>query len=228
MSFHGFTRETFGFLQNLAQNNNKPWFEAHRQAYEKHVLIPLKALVVNLSEFMLTIDPDFEVRPAVNKAISRIYRDTRFSKDKSPFRSNMWIVFKRPIKDWKDAPGYFFEIFPDWYRYGMGFYAASRESMDRFRQAIDEDPDGFLRIVSGFMGKNLFELRGDTYKRPIDETQPEAIQTWVQRKTFYLVHSSLIDNRLFRSKLLNDLIHDFGLLGPFYRFLWKIKSGGEA
>ena len=225
MPFDGFSPQTIDFLRNLSRNNNKPWFEAHRQEYETVLLNPFKNLVADLSEFMLAVDPNFEVRPAVNKTISRIYRDTRFSRDKSPFRSNMWLVFKRPIKDWQDAPGYFFELFADWYRYGMGFYAASRQTMDRFREVVDEDPDGFLEMVFPIFEENRFELRGETYKRPIGGTRPEAVQTWVQRKSFYLVHDSPIDEGLFSSVLVGTLIQDFAHLAPLYEYIWRIRSG---
>lgn len=82
--FTGFSQNASAFLRDLAANNNKAWFEAHRQEYEEHLLEPLKALVSDLSGFMLSIDPDFMTIPAVDRTISRIYRDTRFSKDKSP------------------------------------------------------------------------------------------------------------------------------------------------
>lgn len=223
--FTGFSPETLNFLRALSVNNNKAWFEAHRQEYEDHILKPMKNLVSDMGEFMLAIDPYFEITPAVNKTISRIYRDTRFSRDKSPFRSNMWIVFKRPRKDWMDAPGYFFEIFPDWYRYGMGFYCASPTTMSRFRESIDEDPNKFLRMISFYSEGKLFTLEGEKYKKIIDENKPEEIQDWYQRKNFYLVHNSEIEDRLFSRDLVDDLIQGFRQTAPFYQYLWKIKSG---
>ena len=84
--FHGFSRRTFTALLDLGRHNYKTWFEAHRSIYETHVLQPLRDLVSDLADSMLGIDLSFEVAPAVGKTISRIYRDTRFSKDKSPFR----------------------------------------------------------------------------------------------------------------------------------------------
>ena len=119
--FSGFSAETLGFLRGLETNNNKPWFEAHRGEYQEHLLRPFQLLVAGLSEPMLAIDPHFETRPAVDRTLSRIYRDIRFSRDKSPFKTRMWLTFKRPSRDWKTAPAYFFEISPDRYRYGMGF-----------------------------------------------------------------------------------------------------------
>jgi len=123
--FQGFSPKTLTFLQEVHRNNSKTWFEQNRDTYVRYVLDPLQALVTDLSEGMLSIDPLLETRPAVNKTISRIHRDTRFSKDKSLYRDCMWITFKRPSKEWKDAPAFFFELKPDGYRFGMGYYSPS-------------------------------------------------------------------------------------------------------
>jgi len=222
--FNGFSPKTLKFLRDLGANNNKVWFEAHNEDYQRYLLEPLRNLVVELGEFMLSIDPHLEVTPAANRTISRIYRDTRFSKDKSLYRSNMWITFKRPIEDWMDAPAYFFEITPDSYRYGMGFYQASKKTMDRFREMIDDKPDEFLRLISPFSKQQLFEVAGAMYKRILDKSKTEEILNWYQRKSLYLVCNREIDDRLFGGGLVEDLLFGFGLVAPFYHYLWKVCS----
>ena len=222
LRFSGFSKETLDFLRNLKTNNNKQWFEAHKQIYQKYLLEPLQNIVMDLSEFMLSIDSYFEVRPKIDKTISRIYRDTRFSKDKSLFKNNMWITFKRPSKDWKNAPAYFFEIFPDWYRYGMGFYSASKNIMDRFRETIDNNPEKFLKTIAFYSKHQIFILEGEKYKRILDQNKSEDIQDWYQRKNFYLTCNRKIDNILLSRELVNDLIFGFGLLAPLYNYLWRI------
>ena len=225
--FNGFSPDTLKFLRRLKKNNNHEWFEAHRQNYQDYLLNPMRNLVAELCPFMLTIDQDFEITPAVNKTISRIFRDIRFTKDKSPFRANMWITFKRQIKDWKDAPAYYFEISPEFYRYGMGFFQASKDTMDRFRENIDNHPKEFRKAISFLSKQEIYALEGETYKRIRDKSKPEEIQTWYQKKNFYLAANQKISDRLFNRNLIDDLIRDFGLLAKFYAYLWKIKSGGE-
>jgi len=221
--FRGFSPETINFLRDLKKNNNKAWFEAHKHDYRLLLLEPLQSLVTDLGSFMLTIDPYFEVTPAINKTISRIYRDTRFSRDKTPFRSTMWITFKRPREDWKDAPAYFFEISSDGYRYGMGFYSASKDTMDRFREMIDEKPEVFQKAISFYSQKQPFVVEGERYKRTLDKTKPEEIQIWYQRRNLYLVCNRKVDDRLFSKELIDDLIYGFELIAPFYHFLWNLK-----
>lgn len=221
--FKGFSKDSIAFLKELKENNNKQWFESHKQDYENLLLTPLKNLVADVGNFMLSIDSYFEVRPAVNKTISRIYRDTRFSRDKSPYKTSLWITFKRPQKDWKDAPAYFFEISPDSYRFGMGFYSATPKTMEKFRELIDKKPKEFKKAISFYTKQNNFVLEGEKYKRIFDETKPKEIQNWYQRKNFYLVCNRKIGNTLFSKKLADDLISGFGSLANFYHFLLKVK-----
>lgn len=79
-SFRGFTEETIRFLHDVREQNSKEWFERNRPVYERELLEPMRDLVADLSDTMLFIDPELKTRPAVGKTISRIHRDTRFSR----------------------------------------------------------------------------------------------------------------------------------------------------
>ncbi len=222
--FNGFSKETIIFLNQLLVNNNKSWFETHKKDYENFVLQPLKNIVIALNDSMLAIDPFFETRPMINKTISRIYRDTRFSKDKSPFKTSCWITFKRPKKDWKDAPAYFFEITPEMYRYGMGFYCATPKTMALFRNLIDEKTSDFKKAITFYEKQKTFVLEGEKYKRTLNDTLPKDIQEWYQRKNFYLVCTREIDDHLFSPKLLDKLKENFETLSGLYQFLLNVRK----
>ncbi len=144
----------------------------------------MRALVADLSEHMLSIDPQLETWPAVNKTISRIHRDIRFSKDKTLYRDSMWITFKRPSAQWRDEPGFFFELRPQSYRYGMGFYAAGKETMDKLRAWIDEEPEQFRRTIAFYERQQTFVIEGECYKRLPGGPKSEPFQEWYRRKTF--------------------------------------------
>lgn len=222
--FKGFSPESLGFLHDVHWMNSREWFESRRGMYERCLLDPLRALVVDLSKKMSAIDPFFEVRPLVNKTISRIYRDTRFSRDKSLFKDRMWLTFKRPGKDWKDRPAYYFELTPDSYRYGMGYYSAAKRTMDLFRAEIDRDPGLFGRVVSFYGKGGRFSLEGEKYKRSLKSGHPPELQEWYQRRSFYLACNKGIDETLFSSRLSGEIASGFETIEPIYRFLMKLKE----
>src|SRR4030042_5401605 len=121
--------------------------------------------------------------------ISRIYRDIRFSKDKSPYRPNMWLSFKRATKDWKNDPVYFFELMPDTYRYGVGFYTATKNTMNALRTRIEEAPEDVQQFNILFTPNSGFELLGSQYKRPLKSQVPvpPELMTWYQRKDLHVM-----------------------------------------
>lgn len=220
--FKGFTQGTSDFLAQLSVNNNKPWFEDHRKEYEMLVLQPMKELVTELGELMLAIDPQFEVRPAVNKTISGIYRDIRFSHDKSPYKTNVWITFKRPGQEWKDKPAFFFELALDSYRYGMGFYCATPRTMEDFRAKVDANPADFEQAIAFYCHQRVFELEGEKYKKAFTRGYAEGIMDWYQRKNFYLVCQRETDKILFSPKFSEELKTGFKSLAPLYQFLLNV------
>ena len=163
-NFQGFSRETLAFLRENRRRNSKSWFEEHRHAYERHLLGPMRALAVDLTPLMAQIDPEIETRP--HRVVSRIHRDTRFSKDKSLYKLSMWLAFKRPVERWHGLPAYYFELFPDGYRFGMGFYEISRDTMDKVRRAVREKPALVREELAVLRKLPGMHLAGESYKRP--------------------------------------------------------------
>jgi uncharacterized protein (TIGR02453 family) len=106
--FEGFSREMVAFFVSLSMNNNKAFFDENKQTYERFVKRPLTELCEALSPTVLSIDPLFDVRPA--RSVSRIYRDVRFSRNKSPFRDYMWIGFRRVGESSEDSCGFYFDV----------------------------------------------------------------------------------------------------------------------
>jgi len=222
--FNGFSPESLAFLRDLKENNGKAWFKEHRSDYEL-LLAPLRALTAGLTPLMLSIDPDFVTTPA--RVISRIHRDTRFSRDKSPYKTTLWLTFKKPLSQWQDAPAFFFELGADNWRYGMGFYAASKETMDRLRRLIERKPYEFEEMIAFLAGQDRFEVGGEQYKRLINPAVPEHLRSWHQRKSVYLVCNRQSDSGLFGRELLNELVAGFTLLAPLYHSFSTLRIAGR-
>jgi len=215
--FTGFTQETFNFFAGLKENNCKPWFEENKAVYTQEILQPLRALALAMTPAMYPIDSQMNFQP--NKIISRIYRDVRFSTDKSPYKTNMWITFQRIVPEWENFPGFYMEISADSYQYGMGIFMAKKKVMDDCRAKMEYEPDEFMQITKDVIGKHRFVLGGDEYKRPINNSLPDYFQPWYQRKNIYVYKVCPIGKEMFDEGFAQYLSKEFTLLQPFYNFL---------
>lgn len=214
--FTGFTPATIQFFRDLAENNYKPWFDANKEVYEKELLQPFKALVTAMSPAMYAIDSRFELRP--HKALSRIYRDVRFSKDKSPYKTCLWMTFQRPVSNWENYPGYFMELSAEGYFYGMGLYAAKKQVMDDFRERVEADPGYFRSITEDLIDKRGFSIDGELYKRPLANDLDAYFQPWMQRKSVWLMKRRPVGKEVFSEDFRLQLESDFTAMKDLYLF----------
>lgn len=220
-----FTEKTFTFLRGLEENNTKSWFESNRSDYDDYLLQPFRCLAENLQETIRSIDPQLETTPAVNKTISRIHRDIRFSKDKRPYRTSMWLGFKiYAAEGWQSHPAIFFEIMPNAYRYGMGFYLTGTVTMETMRYEILKNDHRFNTVLAWYQSQKEFSLEGDLYKRLKDIPGDDVRAFWYMRKNIYLVHNSAICSELFTSDLSQRLSAGFRALQPAYDYFKHISE----
>lgn len=215
MEFTGFTERTFSFLMELSFNNNKTFFEEHRATFEQHVQKPLLALEEAIRDTVLSIDPSVRTGRG---AVSRIYRDTRFSRDKSPLRDHMWIGYKHEGEENAQSFGFYFEITPVSYGYGMGSYGANKAFMDHFRAKVLAAPARFERIVSDPPFVERFNLCGEDYKKQKAMDVNEIVLPWVQKKRFYIEYSSSNLLNTFSGTLKDEVIAGLECTAPLYRF----------
>jgi len=218
--FSGFSPEMFKFFNDLKENNYKPWFDEHKNIYTEEVVGPMKAFVTALSPAFYNIDPQICMNP--NKCVSRIYRDLRFSKDKTPYRTNMWISFQRILTDWQSFPGYYIELKEEGYGYGMGMYMATKKQMEIFRSRVEYEPDTFKKMTEDLIGKHKFILGGDLYKRPLPNELPDYFQQWVQRKSVYLYKEMPIGKELHDKGFADVMAKEYTLLKPLYDYFTEI------
>lgn len=215
--FEGFTKKTFQFFNDLGENNYKAWFDEHKPVYESEVLQPLKALVVAMTPGMYSIDSQMDFRP--NKVISRIYRDIRFSKDKTPYKTHMWFTFQRITTNWECFPGFYMELGAEGYQYGMGLFAPGKKNMDSYRSKIEYEQDNFKQITEKLISKQGYIIGGEEYKRPTKNDLPEYFQPWIQRKSIYIFKKLPIGKELFNADFAQYMVKEFTSLQPFYEFL---------
>lgn len=156
----------FSFLADLRSNNNREWFAANKQRYEEQLLEPALAFIEAFAPRLERISPHFRADPRPSGgSLFRIYRDTRFSKDKSPYKTNVGIHFRHERSKDAHAPGYYLHIGPGEVFAGGGVWHPATEAATRIREAIVADPERWKRATrTGAFAKRL-ELGGDLLKR---------------------------------------------------------------
>ncbi len=134
--FGGFPGDCVKFLQNLSQNNTKHWFQQHKDDYKDNVLAPAQDFVVALGERLRKISPRVVAVPRVDRSIFRIYRDTRFTRDKSPFKTHLAIWLWEG--DWpkNDNSGFYFHLEPPSLMLGVGIYIFPKPLLEEFRESV--------------------------------------------------------------------------------------------
>jgi uncharacterized protein (TIGR02453 family) len=219
MAFTGFTETSISFLKDLARNNDKKWFEQNRSVYEEFLLIPMKQLVTDLGATLKGVDDKIDITPGINKTVSKIFRDIRFSHDKSPLRTDQWILFKRPVRIWGNVPEFYMYFTSEEYQYGMGYYAPSPTNMENFRHKIDMHPEKFERIIKQFDSQKSYVLYGENYKKQFQNLHPEKFQQWYQKKNFYVSKVRKMDKSFFSPKLKDEIESAFLFNAYLYNYL---------
>ena len=156
----------FTFLADLRANNDRQWFAANKQRYEEELVEPALDFINAFGPRLEKISPHFraDARPS-GGSLFRIYRDTRFSKDKSPYKTNLGIHFRHELAKDAHAPGYYLHIGPDEVVAGGGIWHPPTEEATRIREAIVSDPERWRRATRVGAFANRLELGGDSLKR---------------------------------------------------------------
>jgi uncharacterized protein (TIGR02453 family) len=223
--FTGFMPETVQFLQELKENNYKQWFDEHKAVYQEVLLEPFRALGALLSPTMYNIDSMFDLRPV--KMLSRIYRDIRFSANKDPYKTSMWLNFQRMTTHWENFPGYFAEFSAEHFMCGMGLFMPKRKVIDHFREEVCYSRESFGNMAQAALDAG-FEVGGEMYKRPLANDLSQFYQPWMQRKNVYVFKSlPLTDERLFDETIAFRLMEDFTQIAGLYRFMVEVVQEVE-
>ena len=135
--FQGFPKKSVSFLKNLNKNNSREWFEAHRADYDAYFVEPAMQLIEALAPVAASLDPPHQAVPKVNKSLRRIHRDTRFSKDKTPYNTHMHIVLWTGGHPNRSA-GTHLVLSHDHFGYGAGHWAFSGDGLERYRAAVQD------------------------------------------------------------------------------------------
>ncbi len=215
-----FTSDTFAFLAELAANNNREWFRANKSRYERDVKQPALSFIAAFARPLAGISTHFRADPRANGgSLFRIYRDTRFSRDKSPYKTATGIHFRHEAGRDAHAPGFYLHVEPGNCFMGAGIWRPAGPTLRTIRDAIDEDPEGWKMASRDRAFRKVFELAGDSLVRaPLGFTVRHPLIEDLRRKDFIGV-ARLRDDAVTSSDLLDEFARLCAIAAPFQRWL---------
>lgn len=219
--FSGFPKELFTFLRQLAKNNNREWFNDNKPRYRQFVVEPMCEFISAMgvrfekNQWCFTADP----RPH-GGSMFRIYRDTRFAKDKRPYKTHAACHFRHEAGKDAHAPGFYVHLEPGAVFFGGGVWMPPNPVLEKIRHTIVENPNGWKRIISNATFKKRFgEIEGDALKRPprgYDKEHPFIED--LKKKSFFVTQSAT--QKLAQSpQFINEVDRAFNTASPLMKYL---------
>lgn len=214
-----FSAKTLDFLFENRLNDSRNWFNEHKSDYTEYVKKPFEEFTAKLRPYIADIDEQCNV-----VRISRIYRDARYAKGKSIFRENMWCTFGRVRDYYQSLPCFYLDISANSFEYGCGYYMASTDTMNAYRQLILENSPAFSAALEAYKKQDIFELFGDMYKRNRFPNESEEKCLWLNRKSIGVTALSKDWELLFSDSLADKIGEDLTKIAPIYDLFMKAEE----
>lgn len=220
MAARYFTPQLFAFLEDLAAHNDRAWFKANQGRYEEHVREPALDFITDFAKPLAGISKHFVADSrTVGGSLFRIQRDTRFSKEKTPYKENTGMHFRHAMAKDVHAPGFYLNIQPGECYMGVGIWRPETRVAYAIRERIDADPSGWKKATRGKRFTEVFTVGGDSLTRPpkgYDEDH-ELIED-LKRKDF-IASTRLTQRQITSSHFMEDFTANCKRAAPFMKFL---------
>lgn len=218
--FEGFSQQTVDFMWGIRFHNERSWFLEHKEIFQTHFLHPMKELAAQVQS-QLGVS-------GMNVKVSRIYRDARRLFGRGPYKDHLWFtLFQGDGREEGVRPVLWFELAPEGWSHGMGFFHARPAIMERHRTRIRRNPAPLLALHQLLMEQDTFVLSGPDYARCKVCPTPQ-LQDWYSKRSLALEHNSALTEELYTPQLALRLVEDFSFLMPFYQYfstLWADPEG---
>ena len=217
--FQGFTDQTADFFWSLKFNNERSWFLAHKEEFERVLNQPFRALAFDTLERLRARFPDMDLQLHV----ARIYRDARRTYGKGPYKESLWFTIQ-PGERRAVGPLFWFDIDGTSWSCGAGFWENMPELMAAYRRQIDADPARFLRLVEELEALGEYKRWGETYARPKAD-RGEKLNPWYNLKHVSVGYEHPHGGVLYTPELPEHLAGTYAKLMPLYRFFREVYEG---
>jgi uncharacterized protein (TIGR02453 family) len=220
--FNGFPKKCVKFFKDLGDNNNKSWFKDHKDDYENYVMTPARDFVFEMGKRLEKTAPKIVADPRVDKSIFRIYRDTRFSKDKSPYKTHLGIFLWEGIRPKMDCPGFYFHLEPPNLMLGVGMHCFSKPMLTAYREAVVDPKLGpaLVKAIGKVRKKGDYDIGVKHYKRTPRGFDPD------HKNAELLLHNGLtaatmskIPKALGTPEILDYCLKRFSDMSPIHKWL---------
>ena len=220
MEFLRFKPTLFEFLEQLADNNNRPWFQANKCQYEREVLEPCQAFIRAFQSRLKKISRFFVASDRrTGGSLLRVYRDARFSRGGEPYKTNVGIQFRHESARNIHTPGFYVHIAPDECFLAVGIWRPDRDSLGQIRQTIIEQPDRWRRARDDKKFRQYFDLEGGSLKRPPRGFPPDHRFIEDLKRTDILGLHELRERDVLGKGFLDHVTTCFTASRPLMRFL---------
>ena len=219
--FKGFFKETLTFFNQLAENNNKEWFDQHKKGYEQYVRQPSEQFVVALGERLRTIAPGIHAVPKTNQSLFRLNRDTRFSHDKRPYKTNLGILLWEGERKKMACTGFYFHLERGKLMMGAGMHLIPKPLLGPFRDAVVHEKHGpKLKDAIKKVSRHGYTIGTKHYKktpRGYDEAHENA--DFLLYNGLFAMYEAEIPEELFSKKLLTHAFSHYKKMAPLHTWL---------
>jgi uncharacterized protein (TIGR02453 family) len=213
----GFSSKTLAFLRAMKKNNDRAWFHARRGEYEEHVRGPMAAIVDRLAHDFRTFAPDLVADRKVS--LFRPWRDTRFSEDKAPLKTNVAAVFPDRTLGRMNGAALYFEVATAWVWIGGGVYAPDSAQLHAIREHIVGHQPRFVRLIGTRAFRRLGGLKGDTISRvPRGFAKDHPAARYLMHKQFLAFREEPASFAI-RPDFYRQLVTTFKAMAPLVGFL---------
>ncbi len=212
------TQDTLQFLRDLSKNNNREWFHTNKKRYEKELKNPWKQFIQEVIDHLAIEDPSIQI-PSKD-AVFRIARDTRFSKDKTPYKTNVGALISAEGRRAKEKPGMYIHLEPGMLMLGGGAYFMEKETLYKLRKKIVEEPDRFVEIISNPTFVRHYEtVKGAKNKRlPKEFAEAAVAQPLLFNKQFYYM-SEHPGTTILQEDIINIILEHYRAGKPLSDFV---------
>lgn len=221
MMFAGYCEKTLDFMWGIRFNNNREWFLAHKEEYLQYLYQPTMDLGREVYERFTEKFPKL----GLNLHVCRIYRDARRLHGRGPYKDHLWLTLRHENDVWTRQPVFWFEVTPEGWSYGVGFWNASAQTMAAMRRDMDESPQRLEKLTRRLQKDGRFEIQGQEYARKKGEPS-KLLAPWYNRKDISLGCNREFDDLVCSPELVDALVDGFAFLEPYYQYFLSFCGGG--